>query len=127
MFALDGTYHTPKLDTLFEEFKKHILQLTIDDSERKSIKIEQVQKEKSKVEAENADIGNLKEQYNLDHQLLQVLAYSLSGAGIQLVKPNGDSYKINHEFVKETMQSYVVKHKPDLSLKDIQVSCENNF
>lgn len=34
IFNLDGTYHVPELKTLFEEFKLHIPNLTIDDSER---------------------------------------------------------------------------------------------
>ena len=36
---LDGAYFNPNTKTLFEEFKKHILDLTIDPSERDRIKI----------------------------------------------------------------------------------------
>jgi integrase len=43
VFNLDGTYHVPGLKTLFEEFKLHILNLTISDEER--LRQETVQKQ----------------------------------------------------------------------------------
>jgi hypothetical protein len=43
--GLDGRYLTPNKEECFAEFKKAIIDLTIDDSERKSMEIAQMQKE----------------------------------------------------------------------------------
>lgn len=55
VFVLDGSYHDPDVKTLFEEFRIHIQNLTIDDSERlriKNQKLEAELSEKQKLEDE---------------------------------------------------------------------------
>ena len=63
VFALDGAYLKPSVDILFNEFKKHIHELTISDSERKSMKIVELEEKnggidmkeiKSKLETHDA-------------------------------------------------------------------------
>ncbi|WP_101477550.1 site-specific integrase [Candidatus Nitrosotalea bavarica] len=44
--GLDGRYLTPTREECFTEFKKAIIDLTIDDSERKSIRIEELEEKK---------------------------------------------------------------------------------
>lgn len=108
---LEGRYTTPKPEQLFEFFKLAIPNLTIDDSERKNLKIEKLEKEKSETE-------KMKEKFELDHQLLQMLAHSVQGTGVQLVKPDGKPYEIDPEVIKKVMKDYVepVEMKIDESL-----------
>ncbi len=61
VFALDGSYLQPSDEILFEEFKKHILQLTIDNSERDKIKIKNLELEKSEIEKNRVEIEELKQ------------------------------------------------------------------
>jgi integrase len=56
VFNLDGTYHVPELKTLFEEFKLHIINLTVSDEERKKIEIEKLKEEKSELEKTNEEL-----------------------------------------------------------------------
>ena len=104
---LDSTYHDPNLDVLFNEFKKHIYELTINDSERLIMKNQQLEAEKNQQESKNEEVRNLKEKFELDHQFLQVFAHTLLGAGIKLLKPNGEPYEIDNEVVKQAISNYV--------------------
>jgi len=60
VFRLDGTYHNPDLRTLFEEFKNHIVNLTVDDSERNKIRIRKLESEKSELEKGRLEIDQMK-------------------------------------------------------------------
>lgn len=120
--GLDGVYLTPTREECFEEFKKAVTELTVDDSERDKFTIAKLKKEKSQTEVGMSEIENLKEQYKVGNQLFQMLAYSLSGAGVELVTPDGKPYKIDPKIIEE-IQSYTIKSKPDLSLKEIEVHC----
>ena len=53
---LDETYTDFSKKSLFEEYKKAILELTIDDSERLRFKNERLQKEKSEMEQKNVEL-----------------------------------------------------------------------
>jgi integrase/recombinase XerD len=48
--GLDGVYFVPTEEELFEEFKKAVPELTIDDSERKGVKIQELVAEKTMME-----------------------------------------------------------------------------
>jgi len=50
--GLDGVYYNPTLEKRFEEYKKAIPELTVDDSERKQALLNQAVKEKSELENE---------------------------------------------------------------------------
>lgn len=50
---LDGTYLTPTREDLFEEFRKAILDLTIDDSERLRMRNKKLEEDKSELEKKN--------------------------------------------------------------------------
>lgn len=52
LLPLDGTYHDPDVRALFEEFKKHIPNLIIDDAERSRLEIAVKAKRISELEAE---------------------------------------------------------------------------
>jgi len=54
--GLDGVYLTPTKEQCFEEFKKAIDDLTIDDAERKKIEIERLEKKISSQEKETIRI-----------------------------------------------------------------------
>ena len=60
VFALDGSYLTPSLETLFNEFKKHILEITIDNSERDKIKIRDLEQKKSESEKGRIEMEDMK-------------------------------------------------------------------
>ena len=47
---LDNVYLDPTMEQLFEEYKKAIPELTIDDSARKQFQLDKVQKEKNDLE-----------------------------------------------------------------------------
>lgn len=61
VFALDGSYHNPDVITLFDEFKIHIPNLTISDSERDKITITKLQTEKSESDKKAMKIAELEE------------------------------------------------------------------
>ncbi|PJB98841.1 MAG: integrase, partial [Nitrosopumilales archaeon CG_4_9_14_0_8_um_filter_34_10] len=56
---LDDTYNVPVFEKLFQEYKKAISELTIDESERLRIKNEQQQKKITELEVKNARIEKL--------------------------------------------------------------------
>jgi len=60
VFALDGSYLTPSLETLFNEFKKHTLEITIDNSERDKIKIRNLEQKNSESEKSRLEIDDMK-------------------------------------------------------------------
>lgn len=66
VFKLDGTYHVPELRTLFEEFKIHIPNLTIDDNERlrEQNKMKEMEIKKLETQRDRA----LEESENVRHQ-----------------------------------------------------------
>ncbi|MDC8451317.1 MAG: hypothetical protein LV477_00245 [Candidatus Nitrosotalea sp.] len=68
--GLDGRYLTPTREECFAEFKKAISDLTIDDSHRKSIRIEEL-------ENKDSEVKNLKEQFQLDHELVVQLFHTI--------------------------------------------------
>ena len=119
VFSLDGSYFKPVVLVLFDEFQKHILNLTVDGSERDKITITIFEKEKLQTSFRKEEFENVKVLFKTDHQLLQVLVYSLSGAKVQLVQPNGQPFKIDPSVIKEA-QSHIVKHVEDLTLKQIR-------
>lgn len=61
VFALDGAYLKPTKEKLFEEFKKHIQNLTISDEDRDKATIAKLEAEKSELEKKNVEIKQLKE------------------------------------------------------------------
>ncbi|MDE1818888.1 MAG: site-specific integrase [Thaumarchaeota archaeon] len=68
--GLDGRYLTPTREECFAEFKKAVVDLTIDDSHRKSIRIEEL-------ENKDSEVKNLKEQFQLDHELVVQLFHTI--------------------------------------------------
>ncbi|MDE1862010.1 MAG: site-specific integrase [Thaumarchaeota archaeon] len=62
VFDLDGRYHKPDVKTLFEEFKLHITNLVISDSERDKITIAKLSAEKSESDKKAMRIAELEEQ-----------------------------------------------------------------
>jgi len=74
---MDNVYLTPTTDLLFEEYKKAIPELTISDSERQKVKIDQLESEKSELEKmkieikmKNEDNSSLRK--DLDDLMLRV-------------------------------------------------------
>ncbi len=74
---LDTTYHSPDLITLFDEFKKHMPNLTIDPTERLKVEKERLQGElsekdilKQELKNQRQEIDNLKE---LHHQHVSLI------------------------------------------------------
>lgn len=64
---LDGTYHDPDVKTLFNEFKKHIINLTVNPNERKSIESAQ------KIAQKDKEISELKQERETNKQLQERL------------------------------------------------------
>jgi len=58
--GLDGAYLKPTIEQCFTEFAKAITDLTIDDSERKNLKIEKLEKEKSEHEKDRIEVEDLR-------------------------------------------------------------------
>ena len=58
--GLDGIYLRPTRDECFAEFKKAIIQLIVDDSERDKIKIRKLECEKSELEKSRIEIKEMK-------------------------------------------------------------------
>ena len=59
--ALDGTYHTPKIENSFKEYKKIIILLTIDQTEAQKIKIKEQDNMISKLQNQGKIIEELKQ------------------------------------------------------------------
>ena len=62
-----GRYVRPDNDKLFNEYKKAIPELTIDDSKRKQAELDKALKEKSELENQNIELINLKQGFSTDH------------------------------------------------------------
>ena len=62
---LRGTYYNPDLQTRFNEFKKTIPELTIDNSERSKIKIQKLEKEKSELEITRTELEEMKRDFRI--------------------------------------------------------------
>lgn len=60
---MEGYYFKPSKEQLFEEYKKAIPELTIDDSKRLKIKNEKLEKEKSEIETEKQKYAKLLEDF----------------------------------------------------------------
>ena len=61
VFSLDGSYHNPDIQTLFDEFSNHVENLTVDDSERDKIKIRNLESEKSELEKRSTEVQELRQ------------------------------------------------------------------
>src|SRR2546428_2489321 len=85
VFALDGTYHTPRMETLFEEFKNHIFELTIDDSERLRVKHQEL--EATKIQQESK-IEEIEQKVQAHDVLMENLSGLLTSIRKLTGKPN---------------------------------------
>ncbi len=54
--SLDSVYFDPTVEQLFEEYKKAVPELIINDSERKQIEIIKIKQEKNKLESKNKEL-----------------------------------------------------------------------
>lgn len=77
--VLDNVYLDPTVQQLFNEFKKAIPELTIDNSERKHIELEKIKKEKSELEKEKEIQDSLKNEIDMMKQDLEELKYGPTG------------------------------------------------
>ena len=71
--ALDNVYLDPTLEQLFAEFKKVIIQLTVDDSLRKQIELDGEKKEKHILEQQVDELNDLKKKLTGFEQFKQEL------------------------------------------------------
>jgi len=67
----EPSYNKPTKQELFEEFKKAIPELTIDDSLRKQIQLERALKEKSKLEKEKWKVTKLEQDMKNVNEILE--------------------------------------------------------
>lgn len=104
VFQLDGAYLPVTKEQLFAEFQKAIFDLTVDDTERKNVKIEKLQEEKS-------DTEKIKEQYKGDHLLVQEMQRLFGLSGHRLVMPGGDPDKMHFEKINPSDESNKEKSK----------------
>ena len=58
--GLDGVYLTPTREQCFAEFKKAIPQLTVNDSARKQVELDQANHENSELEMKNKELLDYK-------------------------------------------------------------------
>lgn len=92
---LDAEYFSPTKENLFAEFQKVIPDLTIDGSERDKVAIQDLQQQKSLLEAKTAEIPKMKKQIEHDHLVVQVLAKTMKEIGINFEYPDGTPYEID--------------------------------
>jgi len=92
---LDAEYFNPTKENLFAEFQKIISDLTIDDSERSKVTIQDLQQQNSTLQAKSAEIPKMKKQLEHDHLLIQVLAKTMKEIGINFEYPDGTPYEID--------------------------------
>ena len=57
---LDETYLDPTIEKLFEEYKKAIFELTVDESQRDKIKIEKLEQEKSELQITREELEEVR-------------------------------------------------------------------
>lgn len=93
--GLDGVYLVPTRDELFAEFKKAIKDLTIDDSERDKVIIQDLQQQNSTLQVRSAEIPEMKKQIEHDHLIVQILAKTLKELGFNFDYPDGTPYEID--------------------------------
>ena len=110
VFALDGSYLKPSLETLFNEFRKHIPNLTIDDSERNRIKLEQKESRIKELEEKSGiEIKEIKHKLELHDALMKSIS--------ELVE-SMRSFTGNPNLLKSLEVGYV----PDPSKKPTEIS-----
>ena len=109
VFALDGAYLKPSIEILFKELKKHIPELTVSDSERKSIRIEEL-------EEKNTEVQNLKEQFELNNHLVSQFVSILHSMGVSVEKLDGTIYSEKDFVIPEKYRIEPVRIKIDESL-----------
>jgi integrase len=109
VFALDGAYLKPTVQILFNEFKKHIPELTINDSERKSIRIEEL-------EEKNTEVQNLKEQFEFNNLLVSQFVKMLHSMGVTVEKLDGTMYGEKDFVIPEKYRIEPARIKIDESL-----------
>ena len=117
--GLDGVYFKPTQEQCFEEFRKAILDLTVDPTERQKIKIEKLEEEKSELEKKTQEIQGLKKQFELDHDIVQVYARVFKRLGIELTNSDGTPYEIDTPEIDYCKKYGVLKAEPDPSLRDL--------
>lgn len=88
--SLDNNYLNPEIDTLYNEYKKAIPFLTIDDTQRQQIKITQLQDETNKLKAKETEVEILKKQaketrLKLDYAMF-ILSKLSKGQNVPTVK-----------------------------------------
>ncbi len=76
--GLDGVYFVPTEEELFEEFKKAIPELTVNDSERKSFMIKKLEEEKLQLEKREKDIQTLRENDEIKNDVIANLSDQLT-------------------------------------------------
>lgn len=67
---LDETYHNPKVQLLFNEFKTHIPNLTIDPTERQKLELAKKDQTISELEGKNQRISNLEANMKIMFELI---------------------------------------------------------
>lgn len=115
VFALDGAYLKPTVQILFNEFKKHIPELTIDDSERKSNRIEEL-------EEKNTEVKNLKDLFEFNNVLVSQVVSMLHSMGASVEKLDGTLYTEKDFVIPEKYRIEPIRAKPDESLAKIKVN-----
>ena len=120
--GLDGAYLQPTREECFAEFKKAIKDLTIDDSERDKVTIQDLQQRNSTLQIKTAEIPEMKKQIEHDHLIVQILAKEL---GINFKYPDGTPYEIDEnlkipaEYLPEPVayDETLVMHGEEISRK----------
>jgi len=77
--GLDGRYLTPTREQCFKEFKKAIIDLTINPAKRQEVELESQQKEITELQEKNQRISNLEVKQELTEDALNTLLQAASG------------------------------------------------
>lgn len=101
----DRSYMRAEVSQLFEHFKKAILELTVDPSERLRIKNSKLEQELSKYQKHGMEIEKLKKQSEYDHMVVATVAKFLKHFGIELPQIDGESYEADEEEIESYIQA----------------------
>lgn len=86
--GLDGVYLKPTREECFSEFAKAMRELTIDDSERQKLRIEELEKENSELGKTAAEIKEIKQKVSVFDEMQGIYFQVLQRMGITVQNTN---------------------------------------
>jgi len=108
--GLDGVYLCPTREECFTEFKKAILNLTIDPTERQNIELEQKQKTITELQAKENEINEMKKMIDISGKSIKYL----------MEKDESQRVELRKNMIREALKDKFLMEKSQSSKEELQ-------